>query len=244
MSRPTSSSASGRRWSPPTRGLPPSSRSRPSPRATASGWPGCSTTSRSCCVASARPSAASRPTSSRRRFGRSSTTLAPDPRHPVHRTGYRPMIELLRTSKPTTSGCSSAPAAVATSSASSVSEMYGIPRERVIGSGPTAEYPRRRHRPDGRRRAADRRRPRQACPYLVADRSSAVVRRRQLRRRHRDARVGALRAARPSRRRRTGVRLRHAAPSVPWPRQPRAAGRCASIKDDFATVFEAVPVAS
>ena len=104
--------------------------------------------------------------------------------------------------------------------------MYGIPRERRHRVRPDRRVSRRHHRPDGRRRAADRRRPRQARPYLVADRSSADLRRRQLRRRYRDARD----------RRASGCFVHHddadrgsspttRSPSARWPRRRRGAGR-------------------
>ena len=71
-------------------------------------------------------------------------------------------------------------------------DVYNIPRERVIGSSTGLAYTpdargRHAHTPGGHRLPG--RRPRETHPHLVADRSSASSRRRQLQRRHRDARL-------------------------------------------------------
>jgi len=84
-------------------------------------------------------------------------------------------------------------------------QMYGIPRERVIGGF----VPRRRAVPHRGRRADGRRRHRQAGAHLDADRAHAAPGRRQRRRRRSHAPDRPLRPADPPRRRQPRVRLRH-----------------------------------
>ena len=71
-------------------------------------------------------------------------------------------------------------------------EVYGIPRERVIGSSATLAYTERRARrhdhPQGRGRLS-RRRPGEAGPHLEPHRPAPAARRRELERRHPDARA-------------------------------------------------------
>ena len=118
---------------------------------------------------------------------------------PYTQVGYRPMVELLRFLEANgfrsficTGGGRDFVRVVA-------EEMYAIPREQVIGSATTLALAGRRLDPRRGTGAADRRRPGQAGPYLVADGSDAAAGGRELRRRHRDAGVGSLRSPGPPR---------------------------------------------
>ena len=149
-----------------------------------------------------------------------------------------------RTSRRTGSRTTSPRAAAATSCGRSRQEVYGIPRERVIGSAPTFEYASN----ETAARSRTRRRPttsttaRRSRSASGAAPAAGRCRRRQLERRHPDARVRVERGqagpspARPPRRRRARVRLHGRR------REGARAGRgdgwtVVSVKDDWATVF-------
>ena len=120
--------------------------------------------------------------------------------------------------RPTGSPTTSPPAAAATSCGRSARSVYGIPRERVIGSAHDARV--HAATSSGGTITAQaggrlpRRRPAEADPHLEPHRPPAAARGRQLQRRHRrcssspsHADKPSLRAARPPRRRRARVRL-------------------------------------
>ena len=144
---------------------------------------------------------------------------APDARSRLPRVRLRPDGRAARaTWRRTASRTTSSRAAVATSCARSAQEVYGIPRERVIGSATALAYASDErggtithkaeadYLDDG---AAE------ADPHLEPHRPPAAARRRQLQRRHRDARLhpapgqAVPAPARPARRRRARVRLHH-----------------------------------
>ena len=127
-------------------------------------------------------------------------------------------------------------------------EVYGIPRERVIGSASALEYVSDErggtitHKPRGR---LPRRRPAEADPHLEPHRPPAAARRRQLERRHPDARVH--RSTRTSRScacsssttTPSASSTTRAAPSRPSSRPGTDGWTVVSVKDDWATVFPA-----
>ena len=126
-------------------------------------------------------------------------------------------------------------------------EMYGIPRDRVIGSSTALDY---RATTTAARSCASPRPdvlddgPAEADPDLEPHRPPADPRRRQLERRHPDARLHPARGqavaapARPPRRRRARVRLHAPAPSRRSIERGRGSGwTVVSIKNDWATVF-------
>ena len=124
-------------------------------------------------------------------------------------------------------------------------ELYGIPRERVIGSSARFAYDQqrpRRHRHSQARGGLPRRRPGEADTDLEPGRPTPVARRGQLQRRHRDAgvhpppRPADPAAPRPPRRCRAGVRLHG------WGRAGPQRGRAdgwtvVSMRNDWATIF-------
>ena len=127
---------------------------------------------------------------------------------PYTQVGYRPMrelISLLHANEFTVYICS----AGGRDFVRPVSEeMYGLPRECVIGSATTLEYRDGDvYRTKGVEQPIDDG-PGKPVHIWTQDRSKAAARRRQRRRRRRDARDRALRAADPSRRSGARVRLR------------------------------------
>ena len=111
-------------------------------------------------------------------------------------------------------------------------ELYGIPRERVIGSAAALAYPdARRHDHAHACARLPGRRPGEADPHLEPDRPPAAAGRRQLQRRRPDARLHPARRqavpapAGPARRRRRASSPTPPAPRSRWRRPARRAGR-------------------